>query len=82
MRPQDSLCFWSFSDSELDNLSATLHSPGPRGEKQGLLLPSLFASSSDVQKETTVRKGEEAERDSGQCAFKNVLVPRLEMAVS
>lgn len=49
--PRDSLSFWSFLDSELDNLSASLHSPWPTGGKRCLLLPSLFASSSDVVKE-------------------------------
>lgn len=71
-RPQDSLCFWSFSDSELDNVSASLHSPRPRGGKQGLLLPLLFASSSDVLKKTIDRQGAGEERDSGRYALKSV----------
>jgi len=54
LRPRDSLCF-DHSQMELDNLSATLHSPRPRGAKQGLLLSLLFASSSDVLKKTILR---------------------------
>lgn len=61
----------------LDNLSSSLNSPGPRGGKQGLLLPSLFASSSDVLKKTIGRR-EGEERDPAQHAFKSVGVPRLE----
>lgn len=57
-RPQDSLCFWSSSDSDPDNLSTSVHSPRPRGGKRGLLLPSLFASSSDVLEKTIGRQGE------------------------